>query len=367
MIKPGKKRGKNLRLHLGRKLSVLGIWILVGIFFLNACTFPLPGPGPEPTLDPNAVLTQQAIITQAAETIAAQVMATFTQAALLAPTATPLPPSETPTEAFTPTLPSPTATSTLTPTVVISPTAAAGTPAAGGATSTATSASQVQLEAEFATNCRQGPGTQYDVVAVLPAGMPVEVFGRDRSSVWWYIRNPEDSAGYCWVWSGTTEVLGDASQVGGQGAATPGPAAQRTGTATQLAPTQQRTATPPPPSAGAFRVPSVNIHQCGQPRMIFGIENRSGQAFESVEILIEDLDGDRDLYVPASEDLPFLDSDRDCSSGADRLASGDLGYVGAFLNRTAAPGSRIRITLRFCTREDLEGACFERVIEFFWP
>jgi len=369
MFEPGKKSGKNHRLHPGRRLSALGLWILAGMLLLNACTFSLPGPGPQPTLDPNEVLTQQDIITQAAETIAAQVAATFTQAALLAPTATPPPPTETPTETFTPTLPPPTPTSTLSPTVVISPTVGAGTPVAGAETPTASAPSGVQLEAVFATNCREGPGTQYDVVSVLPAGVPVEVFGRDRSSVWWYIRNPEESGSFCWVWSATTEVQGDASQVGVQGVTTQAPAAQTaqpTAKGTQLAQAGP-TATATFASSNAFRVASVNIHQCSQPRMIFGIDNRSGQVFESVEILIEDLDRDRDLYGPEVEDEPFLDSDRDCSAGADRLAAGDLGYVGAFLDRTAASGSRIRITLTFCTRDDLGGTCFVRVIEFFWP
>jgi hypothetical protein len=358
MAKQSNAIGDVNRLHRSRKFTRIRGWALAGVLLLSACQFPVPGPAPTPTADLDTVRTQEGIITQAAETIAAQLQETSTQGAAQAPTE--VTPAPSPTPVFTPTQP-PTPTSTPLSAATATPTAIAATP-----TAAATTAALPLLQAEFATNCRLGPGTSYDIVAVLPTGVKVEVYGRDRSSVWWYIRNPEDSQSFCWVWSGTTLVEGDTSNVEVRTASSPAAATQPAGAGTQTAATQPA-GSATQEAAVFFRIASVNIRNCGSPRMIFGIRNRSGQTFESVRILIEDLEEERALYGPASEDAPFLRSDRDCGSGASSLGSGGLGFVGAWLERTASSGSLIRVTMRFCTSDDLEGSCFDRVIEFIWP
>src|SRR5689334_22323418 len=91
---------------------------------------------------------------------------------------TPIPPSTTPTPAFTQT-----ATITLTPTVP--PTA---TP--------------VELSLKVIkelVNCRSGPGVVFELVNELNDGQTARVVGRNADSTWWYIRDPGNPGGECWV------------------------------------------------------------------------------------------------------------------------------------------------------------------------
>jgi hypothetical protein len=57
-------------------------------------------------------------------------------------------------------------------------------------------------------NCRFGPGTAYELINQLPAGQSARVIGRDASFNWWYIRDPGNPNGFCWVSSNVTEVEG---------------------------------------------------------------------------------------------------------------------------------------------------------------
>ena len=75
---------------------------------------------------------------------------------------------------FTPELPTLSPTVTLTPTPVF------------------TSTPLVPLiSVSVPTNCRVGPGRQYDRVGALLVGEIAEVFGRDPTGAYWYIRNPD--------------------------------------------------------------------------------------------------------------------------------------------------------------------------------
>ena len=48
------------------------------------------------------------------------------------------------------------------------------------------------------TNCRKGPGTVYDVVTVLRAGVKVEAVGRLEKTNYWLVKKP-GGADTCWV------------------------------------------------------------------------------------------------------------------------------------------------------------------------
>ncbi len=59
------------------------------------------------------------------------------------------------------------------------------------------------------TNCRVGPGRAYDRVGALLAGEVAEVFGRDLGGNYWYIRNPDNSSGFCWLWGEYATLAGN--------------------------------------------------------------------------------------------------------------------------------------------------------------
>ena len=125
-----------------------------------------------------------AISTAAAQTV----IAGLTQAALAATMQTPMPSSATPEP------PTYTPTQTLTATLTFT-----STPAIP------------RISVSVATNCRSGPGKVYDYEGALLAGETAEVFGRDPSGRYWYIRNPESGSKFCRVWGEYALVTGNTS------------------------------------------------------------------------------------------------------------------------------------------------------------
>jgi hypothetical protein len=81
--------------------------------------------------------------------------------------------------------------------------------------STATVTSTATLSGPVATfiknaNCRQGPGTTYDVVTSFFKGETVQIVGRnpDYDNTWWYVVIPS-TGGKCWVSLTTAQASGD--------------------------------------------------------------------------------------------------------------------------------------------------------------
>ena len=58
-------------------------------------------------------------------------------------------------------------------------------------------------------NCRFGPGVQYELINELDQGETARVVGRNEASSWWYIRDPGNPDGTCWVSASVSKVQGD--------------------------------------------------------------------------------------------------------------------------------------------------------------
>ncbi len=100
---------------------------------------------------------------------------------------------------FTPTPPVPTAsaTNTLTPTP-------------------APTATPVELSLKVIkelVNCRSGPGVVFELINELSDGQTARVVGRNADSTWWYIRDPGNPGGKCWISAEVSEVNGETSQL----------------------------------------------------------------------------------------------------------------------------------------------------------
>lgn len=106
------------------------------------------------------------------------------------PTETPVLPTETPT-------PEPTATPTGTPEPTIAP--------------TATPIPQPQASTTSPINVRSGPGTNYPVVAQMPAGQPVDILARNAAGSWWQVLLGNGNEG--WVAASVVDVTGPVDSV----------------------------------------------------------------------------------------------------------------------------------------------------------
>ena len=59
------------------------------------------------------------------------------------------------------------------------------------------------------TNCRTGPGPNYDLVLVFQPGATAEVVGKYTASNYWIIKTP--TGGTCWLWGAYATVQGNAA------------------------------------------------------------------------------------------------------------------------------------------------------------
>lgn len=88
------------------------------------------------------------------------------------------------------------------------------------------SASTPMLTVREATNCRTGPGTNYDIVFTYPAGTQLQIVGHYEPGDFWQVRSDKSSTGTCWMWGGSVDVTGNSQSVA---EVTPPPAATGAG------------------------------------------------------------------------------------------------------------------------------------------
>lgn len=133
----------------------------LGLALSSACTIALtPTQAPPPQMQTAAALTVDAVLSNT-------------------PQATPPPPQQ-----------------TLAPTLTLA--AASSTPSAGPA----------QLTVEDVTNCRSGPGTNYERIAQIPGGMKVNIVGSYPG--YWLVQS---DSGICWITMEFSTPTGDLARV----------------------------------------------------------------------------------------------------------------------------------------------------------
>ncbi|HSL42009.1 MAG TPA: SH3 domain-containing protein [Anaerolineales bacterium] len=58
------------------------------------------------------------------------------------------------------------------------------------------------------TNCRTGPGEEYDVVITYLTGKELEIAGRYDPGDFWLVKSNESPTGTCWLWGEFVDVAG---------------------------------------------------------------------------------------------------------------------------------------------------------------
>jgi len=79
-----------------------------------------------------------------------------------------------------------------------------GTPESPTVTPTST-VSQVSVTST--TNCRTGPGSNYDLVLTMNPGQSLQVIGKNTYTNYWIVSNP--AGGICWLWGQYALVTGN--------------------------------------------------------------------------------------------------------------------------------------------------------------
>ncbi len=89
------------------------------------------------------------------------------------------------------------------------PTVMAGNTMTPTLTRTATPVQLVLRVTDELVNCRFGPSVLYELVNELRREQSARVIGRNDTSTWWYVRDPGNPNGYCWLSADVTEIDGD--------------------------------------------------------------------------------------------------------------------------------------------------------------
>ncbi len=265
------------------------------------------------TQDPGANLTA------AAQTIAAVVNQTLVPLTAQQQQQSP-PPVNPPAESATPSL-TPSPTLTLSPTISFTNTNAA-----------------VTLSVTVDTNCRVGPGKVYDYLGGLYIGQLAEVYGRNSSNNYWYIRLPENPNLFCWV-------TGEYATVNGNFASLP-------------------VFTPPPTPTPKpdFEIKYAGMDSCVGWWLEFKLTNIGPFAFMSYAIVVKDTTTNTTLNG-AGDGFTDLDG---CGSssiilsldpGKSTILSGP-----AFVYNPN--NHNIKATIKLCTKPGLGGECITHNIEF---
>ena len=275
-----------------------------------------------------------AISTSAAQTVIAGLTQNVPQATLSATleatstfTFTPVPPTFTPTETLTP-------TQTLTATLAFTPTPFVPL-----------------ISVSVPTNCRNGPGKVYEMVGALLVGEIAEVYGRDSTNGYWYIRNPDSENDFCWVWGKYATLTGPVLLLP---IFTPPPTPTPT-----ITPSPTSTPKPSP----AFRSDYVGLDTCnGSWWVEIKLKNKGPIPLKSVNISVSDKVTSV-VLVNLADGFTNLDG---ClaKSTKDTLGSGDTYLLSAPAFTYNPTGHGIRVILTLCSDTGQKGMCATNKVDF---
>jgi hypothetical protein len=283
-----------------KKRNTLFYLIVMTMLILQACNLPNAAATEEPTVDPmiavGLTLTSIAELNPPTEAL---------------PTFTPLP-------SLTPSLAS-IATPNFTPTP-----------------------SFAYVTLSEATNCRVGPGVAYDLVDTFLIGQTIEVIGKHPYDNYWYVRSPNNSNVYCWMWG----FYATGSNLNNVPVLTPPPS-------------------PTPAPDLTFNTSYVNSGNCVARSSWWSridIKNTGPIAFKSISMTIKDtvtnetknksLDGFQDvnacILLPSNS---VLDPNESAVVVAPSFSADPSGH-------------KVELSITLCTEVGQGGTCTSKTIEF---
>lgn len=190
------------------------------------------------------------------------------------------------------------------------------------------------------TNCRSGPGKVYPYLGGLFVGEEAVIVGKDPSGAYWYITNPDQEGGYCWIWGAYAVISGNTAPLP---IYTPGP-----------------TPIPGPNFSVAYR----EVESCGGAWQVeFEIFNNGVLDHESVSTFVQD------TITGAQSGNSSINSFSKMSGCTvdethDRRAPGDTGFTVSLDLSNNPTGHLTYASITVCTQDNLDGYCRTRELYF---
>jgi hypothetical protein len=215
-------------------------------------------------------------------------------------------------------------------------------PATTAPTFTPTQAPRIQVREN--TNCRSGPGSDYQFEGVLSVGEFAEVLGKSSEPDYWLVTNEQLPGAGCWLWGEFAEVEGDVETLP---VFTPAPS--------------------PTPQVG-FDVYIKNFIDCGYTRnVVFAIHNVGGERIWSGYVEVQEL-GTREILYTARERHPFAGNVTPACppDHGNELWPGETRYIHVPISTDVANITAVGI-ITLCTADHQGGTCLTEYIYFDLP
>lgn len=188
-----------------------------------------------------------------------------------------------------------------------------------------------------ATNCRTGPGKNYDLIDTFYPGQTIEALAQDPFGEYWYVRSPNTPSVFCWMW-GYYASGGNLFNVA--------------------------VFTPPPSPTPA---PNFDLSFAGMDTCVgwwarFKIVNNGPIAFKSIAYLLKDKDNGETI----SDSRNSFDDNSGCltSSTIDNLDPGNTTWISTKALSNDPTGHKLTASIKLCSDENLGGACVEKIVNF---
>lgn len=195
-----------------------------------------------------------------------------------------------------------------------------------------------QISVSVPTNCRVGPGKIYDRVGALLVGETTEVFGRDLIGNYWYVRNPDSSNGFCWLWGEYATLAGN----------------------TQALPIYTPPPTPTP--VPGFEASYAGLDSCVGWWIKIKLKNTGGIDFRSMSLSVLD----KATNTVVAVDTNTFTNLNGCNTSESRnsLASGEKFVISSPLFNYDPTGHKFRATITLCSDDGVNGTCITEVVNF---
>lgn len=201
------------------------------------------------------------------------------------------------------------------------------------------------ISVSIPTNCRVGPGKAYPIAGALLVGETAQIYGRDASSNYWYIRNPDSPGDFCWVWDEYATFSGFS------------------GSLPVFTPPPTPTATPTPTPAPGFDASYEGLVWCtGSWWTQIALENTGLLTFRSLEFTLRDID----LDISVSDEADSFVGRPDCSSSTSKvsLQPDKTVVVSSPALDNDPTGHKMRATITLCSQTGQEGECVTETMRF---
>ena len=202
-----------------------------------------------------------------------------------------------------------------------------------------------RISVSVATNCRSGPDSSFELRGVLAAGEHADVVAKSPNGDYWFIVNPDDPEGHCWL-------LGEYASIDGE---------------TEGLPVQTPAPTPTP--TVGFDVWFHGFASCGDSDLvIFAVRNGGSVRLWSGWLGVYTVEGSEPLYGPVKERHPFAKSPLEtCPPGhGNELYPGNVNYI--FMPLKSMPSETDAYAeFKLCSADHGGGDCVTKVGYFYIP